>query len=822
MTTRRHMGFVAAGATLLAATPLSGIFQSWTWMLQSAFAVGIIAATATGIRALRGRIAAQGLGMMGALLLVLTLLFSDGHALLGIIPTPETFSYFADLLSRSGEQIRSNGVPVPDLDGLLFLTVFGIGLVAILTDLVTVGMRRPALAGLPMLGIYAVPVAVYPDSVSVVPFVFAAAAYLWLLVSDNVDRVRRFGRRFTGEGRDVDVWEPSPLAAAGRRLAVLGVLLAIVLPLAIPQVSTSFFDQFGAEGSGGTGGKGNNRGGPGTVDLFADLAGRLNHTTITDLVKVTTNDANPYYLRFGVADELNANGFRTRTPSGQAIGNQLPDPNQRPSFGVVREKYAAQVEVSKNFDMPMLPVYAEPVTTRRIGSDWSYDANMQIVFSLRSRSGGRGYEFEYVRSTYTPQELNSSPELSVDNAIRRQFTSVPLVAEVRSEVERLTKNATTPYEKVRAIYDFFSSKNGFRYDLSTQRGTSGQKIVDFIKNKVGFCEQYAAAMAWLVRAAGIPSRVAFGFTRGSSQSSADGRYTFTLTNRNLHAWTEVYFEGFGWVPFDATPSSFVAGSVASAWAPDPNQVTGPTSGPSVSPGAGGDPGDDIPGRDPGERDPDEALGPDGLPVAPAPTWPWWTLGGVIAILLLLSVPMLRRRALRSRRSRPAGAPLGGEAVTGDTAPPGTMVVVEGDVERARNLAHEAWDELIDTLIDFRVPADAAETPRAVARRLVAEQQFGREAATGAAELGTAEERARYARIPVDPQPLSGSLRAVRRELSAGADRRTRFLAAVMPPSVTARWKAAVLDGMSRAVRKAADMRDWAMRFSPRRLLSSSR
>ena len=66
-----------------------------------------------------------------------------------------------------------------------------------------------------MLAIYSVPVAVCPDSVPPVPFVIGAAGFLWLLVTDNVDRVRRFGRRFTGDGRDVDVWEPSPLSSAG-------------------------------------------------------------------------------------------------------------------------------------------------------------------------------------------------------------------------------------------------------------------------------------------------------------------------------------------------------------------------------------------------------------------------------------------------------------------------------------------------------------------------------------------------------------------------------------------------------------------------------
>ena len=151
--------------------------------------------------------------MMAALLLYLTVIFPSGHEFVRLIPTGATFAHFNDAAGR-GRRRRSAtaAAPVPDLPGLLLLTTAGIGLMAILVDLAAVGLRRPALAGLPMLAIYSVPVAVLPTSVPVLPFVFAAAGYLWLLVSDSVDRVRRFGRRFTGEGRDVELWEPSPLA----------------------------------------------------------------------------------------------------------------------------------------------------------------------------------------------------------------------------------------------------------------------------------------------------------------------------------------------------------------------------------------------------------------------------------------------------------------------------------------------------------------------------------------------------------------------------------------------------------------------------------
>ena len=111
-----------------------------------------------------------------------------------------------------------------------------------------VGIRRPALAGLPMLALYSVPVAVLSGSASFLSFALACIGFLWLLVSDSVDRVRRFGRRFSGEGRDVDVWEPSPLSAAGRRLGMITIVAAIVLPLAVPAMTPTLLSRFGPAG----------------------------------------------------------------------------------------------------------------------------------------------------------------------------------------------------------------------------------------------------------------------------------------------------------------------------------------------------------------------------------------------------------------------------------------------------------------------------------------------------------------------------------------------------------------------------------------------
>ncbi|WP_262282429.1 DUF3488 and transglutaminase-like domain-containing protein [Micromonospora sp. MA102] len=815
MTAHRNLGFVAAAATLLAAAPLSAIFERWTWLVQAAIVVAVVAGSAALSRLARAPLWGQVLAMLAGLTLGLTWVFPGGTEFFAFVPTPATFAHFGDLLSASLSDMRSYGVEVPDVDSLLFLAVLGIGAVAVVVDVLTVGLRRPALAGLPMLAIYSVPVAVYVDSVPATPFVVGACGYLWLLVTDNVDRVRRFGRRFTGEGRDVDVWEASPLAAAGRRLAVVGVVLAVAVPLAVPGMTGGLMSAVG-NGTGTGNGRPGQGGSPGRIDLFAALSGQLNQTDVTELVKVTTNEPAPFYLRFGVADELRPDGFRVRVPTGKPANRNLPDP--RRGRGVEQQRYRASVEVTKNLNMPLLPVYAEPVKTEDLSGNWLYDTNLQIVFSNRENSRGKRYSFDYVRSTFSPAALRAAPSLPADDPVLAQQTVTPAVHAVDRLVDQLVKGRTNDYDKVRAIYDYFSVENGFTYSLSTRNGTSGEDITDFLATKVGFCQQYAAAMAWLVRSAGIPARVAFGFSNGSN--SGDG--TYVLTNKNLHAWTEVFFSGIGWVPFDATPAASVQGSVRSAWAPDtdaPEDVTpapGSTTVPEgVDPSAGADDPDRL------DKDADQGLAVgDGGPTRQNPVWPWW-VAGALALLVLLAVPALRRSALRRRRRARAVSP----AATTLAAVPGQRgeareIVVGVDADRARADAHAAWDELLDTLVDFHVRVDLTETPRTTAERLVREtlvEDAG--AVTGVRLLGRAEERARYARDPLTGEELQPALRSVRGALAGQAGRRTRFMAALLPPSVLLRWRTALAERSTRLVTTTGQVRQRMLRWDPRRFLA---
>ncbi|MFL5921223.1 MAG: transglutaminaseTgpA domain-containing protein [Gaiellaceae bacterium] len=112
--------------------------------------------------------------------------------------------------------------------------------------------------------------------------------------------------------------------------------------------------------------------------------------------------------------------------------------------------------------------------------------------------------------------------------------------------------ARSPYAAAVALEQWFRFGGGFVYDQHPPTPPPGvPALEDFVaRTKRGYCQHFAGAMALMLRYLGIPSRVAVGFASGRYDGK---RREWVVSDRDAHMWVEVWFRGWGWLPFDPTP-----------------------------------------------------------------------------------------------------------------------------------------------------------------------------------------------------------------------------------------------------------------------------
>ncbi|MGE5699245.1 MAG: DUF3488 and DUF4129 domain-containing transglutaminase family protein [Deltaproteobacteria bacterium] len=116
--------------------------------------------------------------------------------------------------------------------------------------------------------------------------------------------------------------------------------------------------------------------------------------------------------------------------------------------------------------------------------------------------------------------------------------------DIRALAGRITAEGKSDSERADLALRHF--RTGYRYTIADPASS----IRDFLfVSKAGFCEHYATALAILLRASGIPARVAAGYLGG--EWSDVGKYLI-VRQSDAHAWTEAWIDG-GWVTLDATP-----------------------------------------------------------------------------------------------------------------------------------------------------------------------------------------------------------------------------------------------------------------------------
>jgi transglutaminase-like putative cysteine protease len=116
--------------------------------------------------------------------------------------------------------------------------------------------------------------------------------------------------------------------------------------------------------------------------------------------------------------------------------------------------------------------------------------------------------------------------------------------------DEVSGGARTPYVAVERLEKWFGSSGVFRY--SNHPTEISPALVGFVtQTHAGYCQYFAGAMALMLRYLGIPARVAVGFAGGQYDPN---QHLWNITDREAHAWVEVWFNGYGWLPFDPTPA----------------------------------------------------------------------------------------------------------------------------------------------------------------------------------------------------------------------------------------------------------------------------
>jgi transglutaminase-like putative cysteine protease len=191
-----------------------------------------------------------------------------------------------------------------------------------------------------------------------------------------------------------------------------------------------------------------------------------------------------------------------------------------------------------------------------------YAAGEPVTIDVSSSAAWRSSNDLFgIKTAVDAYEVQSLLPVTDENTLRRAGQNYPgwvtqrylaLPPEVPARVKQLAIQLTaaepTPYDRAHAIEQYLRT---FPYTLDVPRPPANQDLVDYFlfDLRKGYCDYYASAMVVMARAAGIPARLAIGYTSGTYNLNSK---RFLVTQADAHSWVEVYFPGTGWVPFEPT------------------------------------------------------------------------------------------------------------------------------------------------------------------------------------------------------------------------------------------------------------------------------
>ena len=457
------------------------------------------------------------------------------------LPSIQTLRAVGRSLEFVGQQARVRVAPTPPLPPLMLAAVTAVWTAAFSSHALAIRAGSPLLAILPPIALVGFADTVLEDGARPFYAIVLLAAALAVVFADGLRRVRQWG----------PVWSGSRTRRLGtsvrgsRPVAFAVIAAAVLVPGLLPGFRSEPLVDFSTAGDEGAG-----------LDPFISIHAQLtDDAPVRDLFEVVTSD--PQYWRTSTLDEFDGEDWRSSDPDGSKDGQTvtvptgpLPQPQRyAPPPDTTTEPFTFRI-LDGLHDAQALPMVQTPeqITAGDLG-DVTWDPYRGQAFV----DGGldEGLEYGIVSRVVVPTAEQLDQVQDLTSVQYGPWTELP--ADLDPRIEEIahdwTRGEDSDYDKVLAIQQHFHT-DGFRYDPDVEVADDADALLTFLtQTKAGFCQQYATTMAVLVRELGLPARIAVGYQAGTLQD--DG--TYLVQSKNAHAWVEVFFEGYGWLPFEPTP-----------------------------------------------------------------------------------------------------------------------------------------------------------------------------------------------------------------------------------------------------------------------------
>ncbi len=203
-----------------------------------------------------------------------------------------------------------------------------------------------------------------------------------------------------------------------------------------------------------------------------------------------------------------------------------------------------------------VPFRLDTLTPSELMSLLVYFNDRGEVFATRDIEAGRGYSLQATLPTTDLSQISqwmaahSGLQDEGYDAAASAYLGLPdtLPESVGEVARQLAGDAANDAEAVLRLAQYLSANT--TYSLTPLVPPADEDFVAyFLETKTGYCTYYASAMAVLCRSLGIPARYVEGYQLPEGTQAGE---TVTVTQRQAHAWCEVYFKGIGWIPVDVS------------------------------------------------------------------------------------------------------------------------------------------------------------------------------------------------------------------------------------------------------------------------------